>query len=203
MNRIAVFASGNGSNFQSLVDAVESGALQADIQLLVTDRPAAYAITRAKEAGVSVAAFRPKEFESKDAYEEWIIEKLVEAQIDWIVLAGYMRIVGKKLLEVYPNRIINLHPSLLPSFQGKAAIKQAYDYGVKWTGVTVHFVDEGVDTGPIILQQVIRVLDEDTIETLEQRIHLVEHQLLIKAVNIVLHQPYRIIDRRVKLLKEE
>ncbi len=179
-----------------------SGQLQADIQLLITDRPAAYAVTRATEAGIPVAAFRPKEFESKNAYEEWIIEKLVEAKIDWIVLAGYMRIVGKKLLEAFPNRIINLHPSLLPSFQGKNAIEQAYEYGVKWTGVTVHFVDEGVDTGPIILQEVIRIQDEDTIETLEKRIHQVEHQLLVKAVELVLHQSYQIQKRRVKLSKE-
>ncbi|TCS80611.1 phosphoribosylglycinamide formyltransferase [Tepidibacillus fermentans] len=195
MNQIAVFASGNGSNFQSLIDAEKRGELQAQVKLLVTDRPDSYVVFRAKREGIPVFAFRPKEFENKSQYEKVIIQKLQEFQIDFIVLAGYMRIVGKDLLEAYPNRIINLHPSLLPAFPGKNAIEQAYLYGVKWTGVTVHFVDAGIDTGPILLQEVVEIRDEDTIETLEERIHQVEHQLLVKAVNLVFDPSYQFIER--------
>ena len=198
---IAVFASGNGSNFQSLIDAEKNGELQGQIQLLISDRPSSYAVSRGHKEGVSVYAFQPKDFDNKQAYEQAIIQQLKNHQIDWIVLAGYMRIVGKDLLEAFPNRIINLHPSLLPSFPGKDAISQAFHYGVKWTGVTVHFVDEGVDTGPIILQEIVHISDFDTIETLEERIHSVEHQLLRKAVNLVIKENYQIQDRRVKITR--
>ncbi|MFV9511473.1 phosphoribosylglycinamide formyltransferase [Tepidibacillus sp. LV47] len=196
MKKIAVFASGYGSNFQSLVNAEKEGKLHAHIALLVTDRPDSYVVERAKKEGIPIFAFRPKEFINKSQYEQMIIQKLQEYKIDWIVLAGYMRIVGKDLLEAYPNQIINLHPSLLPSFPGKNAIEQAYQYGVKWTGVTVHFVDDGIDTGPILLQEVVEIRDDDTIETLEERIHQVEHQLLVKAVNLIVDPSFQWVKRK-------
>lgn len=199
MKKIAVFASGNGSNFQSLVEAEVAGELNGHVTILISDRPNAYVIQRAKALDVPVFYFDPKQYESKKDYETVIIEVLKEFEIDLIVLAGYMRLIGEELLQAFQNRIINLHPSLLPAFKGKDAIGQAYHYGARFTGVTVHFVDEGMDTGSILLQEVVRIEQEDSVEQLTRKIHAVEHQLLIKAVNIVLNQNYEIVNRRVIL----
>lgn len=180
--KVAVFASGSGSNFQAIQESIERGELQAEIKLVVTDKPAAYVVTRANDKQIPVLALSPKEFDSKDAYETAIIAKLQELDIEWIVLAGYMRLVGAVLLEAYPSRIVNIHPSLLPSFPGKDAIGQAVAHGVKVTGVTVHYVDEGMDTGPIIAQESVRVIEGD-LEATETVIHKVEHQLYTSALN--------------------
>lgn len=179
--KIAVFASGSGSNFQAIQEAIEKGELNAKVELVVTDKPNAFVVTRAKNLGIPVFAFSPKEYESKEAYETEIIEKLQENKVEWIVLAGYMRLIGNVLLNAFPNRIVNIHPSLLPSFPGKDAIGQAMEHGVKVTGVTVHFVDEGMDTGPIIAQAAVEV-SEGNRETTEQRIHTVEHMLYPKTL---------------------
>ncbi|KXG42614.1 phosphoribosylglycinamide formyltransferase [Tepidibacillus infernus] len=186
--KIAVFASGNGSNFQSLVDAEKKGKLAGRIQLLVSDKPEAYVIKRAKDEGIPVFAFQPKDYENKQAFETVLVEILKGLEIDLIVLAGYMRLIGPTLLQAFPNQIINLHPSLLPSFPGKAAIEQAFHYGVKYTGVTIHFVDEGMDTGPIIQQQIVPIEEKDTIETLTEKIHQIEHVLLLQTVNLILKE---------------
>ena len=199
MKKIAVFASGNGSNFESLVEAEVAGLLNGHVTILISDRPNAYVIQRAKTLDIPAFYFDPKQYESKKDYETIIIEVLKELEIDLIVLAGYMRLVGEALLQAFPNKIINLHPSLLPAFKGKDAIGQAYHYGARFTGVTVHFVDEGMDTGLILLQEVVRIEQEDSVEQLTVKIHEVEHQLLIKAVNIVLQSNYEIINRRVVL----
>lgn len=182
MTRLAVFASGNGSNFQALIDAVQQGQLQAQLSLLVTDRPGARAVERAHKAGIPVLALSPRDFATKAEYEEQILKRLQEDGIERIVLAGYMRLVGPTLLNVYEGRMINIHPSLLPAFPGKEAIRQAWEAGVKVTGVTIHLVDEGMDTGPIIAQEPVRILPEDTLESLEERIHQVEHRLLVETV---------------------
>ncbi len=202
MKRIAVFASGNGTNFQSLIDAQKNNLLAGRINLLVSDKPKAYVNTRAIIEEIPIFSFEPKKYTDKEAYESDIVEILQEMKIDYIVLAGYMKLIGPILLRAYNNRIINLHPSLLPSFRGKDAIEQAINYGTKFTGVTVHFVDEGMDTGPIIKQKVVTIEEHDTIETLTDKIHLVEHKLLLEALNLVLSDKV-IVDGRRVIIKGE
>lgn len=177
MKKIAVFASGNGSNFQAIIDAATEGKLPAQIELLICDKPGAFAIERAKKAGVDTFVFSAKDYESKEAYEAKILEELSKRDIEFIVLAGYMRLIGSTLLEAFEGRIVNIHPSLLPSFPGKDAIGQAFAANVKVSGVTIHYVDAGMDTGPIIAQQAINISDNETIESLQEKIHQVEHQL--------------------------
>ncbi|KOS71449.1 phosphoribosylglycinamide formyltransferase [Lysinibacillus contaminans] len=179
--KIAVFASGSGSNFQAIQEAIEHGELNAKVALVVTDKPGAFVVTRAESFDIPVLALSPKEFASKVDYETAIIEALRECGVEWVVLAGYMRLIGEVLLAAYPQRIVNIHPSLLPSFPGKDAIGQAMDHGVKVTGVTVHFVDEGMDTGPIIAQAAVPVVVGDRVAT-ETAIHKEEHSLYTTAL---------------------
>lgn len=174
--KIAVFASGNGSNFQAIADAVQKGQLDADIQLVVTDRPQAYVVERAKKAGIPSFAFIPRNYNSKQSYEEMLKEKLEEMEVEWVVLAGFMRLIGPVLLEAYENRIINIHPSVLPLFPGKDAIGQTMAAGAVEAGVTVHFVDAGMDTGNIIEQRSF-VIDGRDREEVEKEIHSIEHEL--------------------------
>ncbi|WP_369802915.1 phosphoribosylglycinamide formyltransferase [Sporosarcina sp. P20a] len=174
--KIAVFASGSGSNFAALAEACKAERIPAEIVLMVTDKPDAFVNERANEIGIPIAAIRPRDFETKDAYEQAILKALQEAQVEWLLLAGYMRLIGPVLLAAYPERIINIHPSLLPSFPGKDAIGQAVAAGVKITGVTVHLVDEGMDTGPILAQHAVDVVDGD-VEQTSLAIHAVEHEL--------------------------
>ncbi|EKN71577.1 phosphoribosylglycinamide formyltransferase [Neobacillus bataviensis LMG 21833] len=188
MKRIAVFASGSGSNFQAIVDVTQSGLLPADISLLVCDQPKAYVIERARENGISQFVFSAKDYQSKAAYEKEISKLLQNLNIDIIVLAGYMRLIGSTLLKEYEGRIVNIHPSLLPAFPGKDAIGQALAAKAKWTGVTVHFVDEGMDTGPIIVQERIRIEENETRESLQKKIQRVEHKLYPSILHMLLTQ---------------
>ena len=180
MTKIAIFASGSGSNFQAIAESIQRGELEAKIELVVTDKPGAFVVTRAQQMDIPVLELAPKTFDSKVAYEQAIIDALHEKDIEWIILAGYMRLIGDTLLRAFPNRIINIHPSLLPSFPGKDAIGQAFDHGVKVTGVTVHYVDAGMDTGPIIAQTAVEVAA--TKEETEKLIHAAEHQLYPKTL---------------------
>ncbi|WP_211748120.1 phosphoribosylglycinamide formyltransferase [Paenibacillus sp. Marseille-Q4541] len=175
--RIAVFASGQGSNFQALVEAASNGKLGGSIELLVSDKPQAPVVQKAQSAGIQCHLFQPKEYPSREAYEQEIVEKLNNLKIDLIVLAGYMRLLTPVIVEAYAGRLINIHPSLLPAFPGKNAIGQALDYGVTLTGITVHFVDGGMDTGPIIAQRAVEISASDTPETLSESIHELEQQL--------------------------
>ncbi|MFS0784476.1 phosphoribosylglycinamide formyltransferase [Bacillus sp. 1P06AnD] len=177
MKKIAIFASGSGSNFQRIVEASREGVLQAEIALLVCDRPSAYVMERANTERIPVFSFAPKEYADKAAYERDIMKELDARHIEFIVLAGYMRLIGQTLLGAYSHRIVNIHPSLLPSFPGKDAIGQAFDAAVKITGVTIHYVDEGMDTGPIIEQAAVELKPGDTRETLQNRIQETEHRL--------------------------
>ena len=174
--KIAVFASGNGSNFQALYDAIQDGRLDAEIVLVITDKPSAFVLERAKQAEVSAFSFNPRDYESKQAYESMLVEELEEAEVEWLVLAGFMRLIGPVLLTAYENRIVNIHPSVLPAFPGKDAIGQTLAAGAKMAGVTVHFVDEGMDTGAIIAQRSFPVGGAGR-ETVERKIHEIEHQL--------------------------
>ncbi|RDU34679.1 phosphoribosylglycinamide formyltransferase [Neobacillus piezotolerans] len=187
MKNIAVFASGNGSNFQALLDSVQNGRLEANIRILVCDRPSAFVLERAKAAGIDSFVFSPRKFGGKEEYENLICEKLAEANIDWIVLAGYMRLLGPVLLSAYEGRIVNIHPSLLPAYPGKDAIGQALAAGANRTGVTVHFVDEGMDTGPAITQVEVPILDGETHESLQTKIQKVEHRLYPEVLQMLLN----------------
>lgn len=200
MKKLAVFASGSGSNFAAIVQAIHRGELAgAEVALLVCDRPGAYVLERARDFGIPAFVFDPKAYPDKAAFETEIAGRLQELGIDWVVLAGYMRLIGSVMLQHYEGRIINLHPSLLPAFPGKDAIGQALAYGVKVTGVTVHFVDAGMDTGPIIAQQPVAVQDGDTAETLAARIHQAEHQLLVGVIRQLLAGTISMEGRQVRI----
>lgn len=186
--RVAILASGNGSNFEALAHQFQAGLLPGELAFVFSDHHDAYVLERAQRLNVRAFSFEVKEFENKAAYEKALLQLLQEQQIDLIVLAGYMRIIGQTLLSYYSNRILNIHPSLLPSFPGLHGIKDAYEYGVKVTGVTVHLVDDGVDTGPIIAQEPVMILPEDTLESLEEKIHQTEHRLYPKVLRDVLLQ---------------
>ena len=177
MKKIAVFASGSGTNFQAIMDAIQAGKLDAKIELLVCDKTGAASIQRAEKANIPTFVFTAKNYENKAAYEQAILHQLNENHVDFIVLAGYMRLIGQTLLNAFQGRIVNIHPSLLPAFPGKDAIGQALEAGVTQSGVTIHFVDEGMDTGPIIDQQSVDINDNETLESLQEKIHAVEHRL--------------------------
>lgn len=199
--KLAVFASGSGSNFEAIVKAIEEGRLTgAEVALLVCDKPGAYVLERAARYGVPTFVFDPKQYPDKAAFETEIVEKLREADVSFVVLAGYMRLVGDVLLTAYEDRIINLHPSLLPAFPGKDAIGQAVTYGVKVTGVTVHFVDAGLDTGPIIAQQPVIIEPQDNCETLAARIHSVEHDLLVQTLQQIIHGQITLVGHQVHIV---
>lgn len=176
--RIAIFASGNGSNFEALAKACAEGKIDAEVAFCLTDNPGAYVVERAKRLGVPAIELSPKAFPTKKDYEEAIVKRLKEDNVDFIFLAGYMRIVGKVLLEVYRGAIVNIHPSLLPAFPGLDAIGQAMDYGVKVYGVTIHYVDETLDGGKIIAQKALEYYGDDR-EVLEPQIHALEHELYV------------------------
>ncbi|NRD77685.1 phosphoribosylglycinamide formyltransferase [Bacillus sp. BRMEA1] len=186
MKNIAVFASGSGSNFQAIVDAINAGGLSATISVLICDQPGAYVMERARAARIPTFVFNPKDYLSKADYEEEISMLLKKKQVDLIVLAGYMRLIGPTLLKAYEGRIVNIHPSLLPNFPGKDAIGQALAAKAKWSGVTVHYVDEGMDTGPIIIQERVRLAENETRESLQKKIQAIEHKLYPAIIQMLL-----------------
>ncbi|NIP32093.1 MAG: phosphoribosylglycinamide formyltransferase [Candidatus Dadabacteria bacterium] len=191
---VAVFVSGSGTNLQAIIDAkIEA----ANIAVVVCNKPEAYALKRAKNHHIPVEIVNHKDFESRELFEEEIINRLEKYSIDLVVLAGFMRVLTSFFVNHFQNRIINLHPALLPSFPGIHSAKQALDYGVKFTGCTVHFVDDGVDTGPIILQSVVPVDDGDTEDTLLDKIHKEEHRIFPEAVKLFCEGRLRIEGRRV------
>jgi len=184
MLTLSVLASGRGSNFQAIIDSIASGYLKARIVALITDNPKAYAIERAKKHGIETLIIEPKEFSNKDSYYSHIASVLKSKGVGLVVLAGFMRVVGRALIKEFPNKIINIHPALLPSFPGLHGQKQAVDYGAKISGCTVHFVDEGVDTGPIIIQAAVPVYDDDTEDSLSERILRQEHRIFPLAIKL-------------------
>jgi phosphoribosylglycinamide formyltransferase 1 len=181
--KVAVFASGTGSNFAAILEAIQSQKItNVEVVLLVSDRPEALAVQKAKDESIPVFTFNAKDYPNKQAYEEEIHENLTQRHVDFIVLAGYMRLLGHVLLEAYDRKIINVHPSLLPAFSGKDAIGQALNYGVKVTGVTVHYVDEGMDTGAVIAQRAVMIGSDETRESLIKKIQEQEHSLLPEVI---------------------
>ena len=198
---IAVFASGRGTNFAALHRAIKKGEIQAEISLLVCDNPKAKALGRARRAGIKVALVKREDFATRSDFEQRIIRHLEENSIELIALAGFMRVLGQDLVNRYRNKILNIHPALLPSFKGAHAINDAFDYGVKTTGVTVHFVDEKMDHGPIILQAAVEIKETDTLESLEARIHKVEHKIYPQAVRLFVEGKIKLEGRKTRIIQ--
>ena len=197
--RLGVLASGRGSNFQSIIDAVDNKTLKAEIVLLITDNPAAFAVERAKKHGIEYLVIRPKEFSSRDEFYGKVSGEFQNRGVDLIILAGFMRIIGKPLIDAFPNRIMNIHPALLPAFPGLHGQKQALEHGVKIAGCTVHFVDEGMDTGPIIIQAAVPVYPDDTEEILSDRILTFEHKIYPEAIRLFSEGRIAVEGRTVKI----
>jgi phosphoribosylglycinamide formyltransferase-1 len=195
--RIGVLLSGRGSNFEALADSVAAVRIpNAEIALVISNREAVVGIERAKSRGLAALVIPSKGLE-REAYDRLVVAALNEAKVDLVCLAGYMRLLSPYFVAAFPQRILNIHPSLLPSFPGLEAQKQALDYGVKFAGCTVHFVDENLDAGPIVLQSVVPVDDGDTEEILSARILKEEHRIYSEAVKLVLEGKYKIVGRRV------
>ena len=203
LKNIAVFASGNGSNFQAIAEASIKGILKAELKLLVCDSPRAFVLSRAKKFKVKTCLINPRDYLSKKDFEHEVINALKAERIDLIVLAGFMRILSPDFVKRYKNKIINIHPAILPCFKGAQAIKDAFDYGAKVTGVTVHFVDEKTDHGPIILQQAVKISPSDTLESLEAKIHKIEHRLYPRAVKLFVEGRLSLAGRQVKITAPE
>lgn len=180
--RLAIFASGTGSNYQAIDQAIKTGELDAEIVLLVSDQPGAKVIEKAAQNQLATFVFNAKDYQTKQAFETEIVSELQAHQVDWIVLAGFMRLIGPTLLKPYQRRIINIHPSILPAFPGLDAVGQALDAKVKITGTTIHYVDSGMDTGEIIAQEPVRVKPGMTREELQTAIQKIEHELYPKTI---------------------
>ncbi len=195
--RLAVLASGRGSNLQAIIDSSRNGSLFAEVAVVISDNPGAYALTRAKDQGIPAVLVEPSTYSSKAAYEEALLKVCADYKAEVVALAGYMRLLGHVFLSRYPSRVLNIHPALLPSFTGLHAQRQALEYGVRYSGCTVHFVDEGMDTGPIILQTVVPVLPDDNEDTLADRILVQEHRLYPQALELVARGKIRIEGHRV------
>jgi phosphoribosylglycinamide formyltransferase-1 len=200
--RIGVLLSGRGSNFEALADSISAGRIpNAEIAVVISNREGAPGIDRARARGLATRVIPSKGLE-REPYDRLVVAALREANVELVCLAGYMRLLSPFFVAAFPQRILNIHPSLLPSFPGLESQKQALDYGVKFAGCTVHFVDENLDAGPIVLQAVVPVEDSDTEDTLSARILKEEHRIYSEAVKIVLEGKFKIEDRRVLLKKE-
>jgi len=195
-----VLISGRGSNLQAIIDASEKGEIPAKVAVVISNNPEAFGLERAKKHNLPAVVIDNRKFKDKNTYELEMVKTLQKYKVDLVCLAGYMRIVGPVLLEHYQGKMINIHPALLPSFPGLHGQKQALDYGVKVSGVTVHFVDEGCDTGPIILQTAVPVSENDTEETLSERILEQEHKIYPQAIKLFAEGKLKIEGRRVKIL---
>jgi phosphoribosylglycinamide formyltransferase-1 len=198
MKNIGILLSGRGSNFEAIARNVAAGKIPGKIALVVSNREQAPGLERARQMGLKTL-FIPSKGKDREAYDGEVVAALRDAQVDLVCLAGFMRILSPVFVRAFPGRILNIHPALLPAFPGLDAQKQALDYGVKFTGCTVHIVDEGMDTGPIVLQAVVPVLDDDTVETLSARILKEEHRIYSEAVCLMLEDKVRIEGRRTVL----
>ena len=197
MINIGVLASGRGTNLQAIIEAIEEGKIEGRISIVISDNRDAYALKRAEQHNIETQYINFEKFKKREDYDKEIIKTLEEKKIDLVVLAGYMRILSPYFIRTYKNKIINIHPALLPSFPGLHAQRQAVKYGVKVSGCTVHFVDEGVDSGPIVLQRAVEVKDDDTEESLAERILKEEHQIYPRAIQLFSEDRLVIKGRRV------
>jgi phosphoribosylglycinamide formyltransferase-1 len=199
---LVVLASGRGSNLQAIIDAIGSGWLSVQIKGVISDNQEAYALTRAQKAQIPIFVVRGEDYKTKDEFNQELLRLLLELQPELICLAGYMRLLPKEIIRAFPQRIMNIHPSLLPAFPGLRAQQQAFEYGVRIAGCTVHFVDEGMDTGPIILQEAVPVGQNEDLEQLINRILKKEHELYPRAIQLFSQGHLHLQGRRV-LIKED
>jgi len=198
--KFAVFISGEGTNLQAIIQAVERKEIHAELALVFSNKRNAGGLKRAEAAGVKTLFLDRKHYATPQSYERDIVIHLKEAEVDFIVLAGYMKVLSPFFIRVYPKKIINVHPSLLPSFKGARGIKDAFTYGVKVTGVTIHIVNEKMDHGPIIIQEAIKVKENDTLESLEEKLHKIEHRIFSKAIALFVDGRLKIGARKVEVL---
>jgi len=195
--RLGVLVSGSGTNLQAIIDRIESGEIHAEIACVISNRADAYALTRAARHGIPAVIHENTAFPERRSYDAATVDILRGHKVDLVILAGFMRILTDVMVNAFPDAIMNIHPALLPSFQGLHAQQQALDYGVRFSGCTVHFVDCGTDTGPIILQSVVPVAQDDTVETLSARIQKAEHQTFAEAIKLFVEGKIRVDGRRV------
>lgn len=201
--KLGILISGNGSNLQSIIDYIEKGSLKATIKIVISNNPDAYGLTRAKKHGIPVVILKNGDFINKEDFDLELINILKNNSVDLVILAGFMRVLTPTFLKAFPQKIMNIHPALLPSFPGIHGQKQALEYGVKLSGCTVHFVDEGVDTGPIIIQSAVQVFDDDTEETLAARILKEEHRIYPQAIQLFAEGKIEIKGRKVRIKTEK
>ena len=201
--RLAILASGGGTNLQSIIDQCQQGLLDAEICLVLSNNPEAGALQRASRAGIETICINHRKFDKREKFDQAVVTTLKKVGAELVVLAGFMRIISTLFLQAFPQRIINIHPSLLPSFPGLHVQLKAIEYGAKFSGCTVHFVDAGVDTGPIIIQSVVPILHDDSEETLAARILEQEHIIYPQAIQWIAAGRVKIIDRQVKILESE
>ena len=197
--RLGALASGGGTNLQSIIDRCADGSLNAEIVLVVSNNPGAGALDRARQAGIPCLCIDHREFADREEFDRAVVAALQEAGVELVVLAGFMRIISGVFIEAFPDRIMNIHPALLPAFPGLHVQRQALEYGARFTGCTVHFVDGGIDTGPIVIQAVVAVLDDDTDESLAARILQQEHRIYPRAIQLFAEGRLRIEGRRVRI----
>lgn len=197
---IAVLASGNGSNLQAIIRALQAKKIRGTLRVVFSDKKDAFALERARKAKVPVVeSMSPKDFPTREAFDLAVADLLLREEVKLVVLAGYMRILSPVFIRAFPNRIMNVHPALLPAFKGARALEDALKYGARVTGVTVHFVDEEVDHGPVILQAAVEIKSTDTVETLAARVHKVEHQLYPRAIDLFVRGRLTIRERSVRI----
>jgi phosphoribosylglycinamide formyltransferase-1 len=194
---IAVLCSGSGTNLQAIIDSVKSGYIPAKIAFVVSDNKDAFALKRAQEAGIETLILNKKDFKTREDFDKEIIKNLKKKNVELVVLAGFMRLISPHFIKEYRNRIVNIHPALLPAFKGTQGIKDALEYGAKVTGPTVHFVDEKLDNGPIILQKAVEIKDGDTESALLERVHKEEHKIYPEAIKLFVEGRLKIEGRRV------
>ena len=195
--RIGALASGGGTNLQAIIDRCADGSVEAEIVVLICNNPGAGAIARAEKAGIETVTIDHRSFDDRTDFDKAIVAALQQAEVDLVVLAGFMRIVTETILDAFPNRGLNIHPALLPSFPGLHVQQKALDYGARFSGCTVHFVDSGVDTGPIIIQAVVPIFDDDTEDSLAAKILVQEHKIYPRAIQLFAEGRLRIENRRV------
>ena len=195
--RLGVLVSGSGTNLQAILNASKKKSYPAEVTVVISNNPDAYAITRAVKAKREAVIISHKDFQDRPSFESALHDTLKRHKVDYVVLAGFMRILSPFFIKKWRHKVINIHPALLPSFPGTHAIQQAYDYGVKLTGVTVHFVDEGTDTGPIILQKALEVKSGKSLKKLEEDIHKIEHKLFPLAIELVSRKKIRHVGRKI------
>lgn len=199
--KIGILASGSGTNLQAIIDAIDKGDIKnAEIAVVISNKKTAYALERARKNGIKDIYLNKNDYKDRLEYDKKIVEVLKEEKVELVILAGYLKWITEYFVEIYINKIMNIHPSLLPSFKGLHGIEQAYEYGVKVTGVTVHFVDETEDGGPIILQEEVRIEENDTLESVEEKIHKVEHRLYPKAIDLYIKNKILLEGRKVRIV---